>query len=122
MNPLKDYLNKIQPEVFRKQHKGAHDPMKGDTMKCPMCGRKAHVLNNGKGPMVCCGKAMLKATLPVTESTAAVLSCRAAKSSIQLWARRYANTRDPRRRMVAKRMIAKKRAKVQKCRQRGLMI
>ena len=111
MNPLKNYLNKLQPEVFYKQHKGAHEPMKGDTMKCSVCGRKGHLLNNGKGP-----------TLPVTEGMAGVMSCRAAKSSIGLWQRRARAATTPSQRAVAQRMIAKKRLKVQKCRRRGLMI
>jgi len=122
MNPLKNYLNKLQPEVFYKQHKGAHEPMKGDTMKCSVCGRKGHLLNNGKGPLVCCGKAMMKSTLPVTEGMAGVMSCRAAKSSIGLWQRRARAATTPSQRAVAQRMIAKKRLKVQKCRRRGLMI
>jgi len=122
MNPLKDYLNKLQPEVFYKQHKGAHEPKKGDTMKCSVCGRKTHLLNNGKGPLICCGKAMLKATLPVTEGMAGVMSCRAAKSSIALWQRRLRSAKDPRQKMTARRMIAKKTIKVRKCKQRGMMI
>lgn len=122
MNPLKDYLNKLQPEVFYKQHKGAHVPEKGDTMKCSVCGRKTHLLNNGKGPLVCCGKAMLKATIPVTEGMGGVMRCRAAKSSIALWQRRARAATTPGQRAVARRMIAKKRSTVHKCRQRGLMI
>lgn len=122
MNPLKQYLTKIQPEVFAKLHKGSYEPKKGDTMKCSVCGRKTHLLNNGKGPLVCCGKAMEKATLPVTESMSAVMSCRAAKSSIALWQRRSRAATTPSQRAVARRMILKKRLKVQRCRQRGLMI
>lgn len=122
MNPLKKYLTKIQPEVFAKLHKGAYEPKKGDTVKCSVCGRKTHLLNNGKGPLVCCGKPMEKATVPVTESMRAVMSCRAAKSSIDLWQRRSRAATTPAKKAVARRMILKKRLKVQKCRQRGLMI
>jgi desulfoferrodoxin-like iron-binding protein len=35
-------------------------------MHCHICGRKAHCLNNGKGPLVCCGKPMVKSL--VTEA------------------------------------------------------
>lgn len=42
-----------------------YEPKKGDTMFCTVCGRKVHALNNGKGPLVCCGKAMVKSKLPV---------------------------------------------------------
>ena len=45
-----------------------YDPKKGDTMLCNICGRKVHLLNDGKGPLICCGKPMVKATLPVTEA------------------------------------------------------
>lgn len=122
MNPLKQYLQKIQPEVFSKLHKGAYDPKKGDTMKCSACGRKAHLLNNGKGPLVCCGKPMLKATLPTSESMGAVMGCRAAKAAISTWTKRLAGARDERQKLVAQKMIAKKKMQVYKCKQRGMMI
>ena len=32
-------------------------------MHCQICGRKTHCLNNGKGPLICCGKPMQKSTL-----------------------------------------------------------
>jgi desulfoferrodoxin-like iron-binding protein len=99
-----------------------YEPKKGDTMKCSICGRKAHLLNNGKGPLVCCGKAMSKATVPVTESMGAVMSCRAAKNSIGLWQRRLQRATDERKKLIAKKMINKFKMKVYKCKQRGLMI
>jgi DNA-binding protein H-NS len=45
-----------------------YEPKKGDTMSCNVCKRKVHLLNNGKGPLVCCEKAMVKSKVPVTES------------------------------------------------------
>ena len=36
-------------------------------MHCQVCGRKAHCLNSGKGPLVCCGQPMSKATLAEAE-------------------------------------------------------
>jgi len=39
------------------------EPLKGDTAKCLVCGRKVHTLNNGKGPLICCGQAMVKDTI-----------------------------------------------------------
>lgn len=45
-----------------------YEPKKGDTMFCNVCRRKVHLLNDGKGPLVCCGKPMSKSTLPVTEA------------------------------------------------------
>lgn len=42
-----------------------HEPKKGDTMICTVCKRKVHALNNGKGPLVCCGKPMIKSKLPI---------------------------------------------------------
>ena len=138
MNPLKQFLTKIQPEVFAKLHKGSYEPKKGDTVKCSVCGRKTHLLNNGKGPLVCCGKAMMKATLPmsedkqmihddirqllVNESMGAVMGCRAAKSSIALWQKRLARASDPRQKLIAQKMIIKKKLKVDKCTKRGMMI
>lgn len=137
MNPLKQYLTKIQPQVFAKLHKGSYEPKKGDTVKCSVCGRKTHLLNNGKGPLVCCGKAMLKATLPMSEdkqmihddirqmlneSMGAVMGCRAAKSSIGLWQKRAMAATDPMKKAMAQKMIAKKRIKVAKCTKRGMMI
>jgi len=62
MSKLNKYLNEIQ-EISE-----AYEPKKGDTMECSVCGRKAHLLNNGKGPLICCGKPMAKSTLPVTEA------------------------------------------------------
>lgn len=36
-------------------------------MHCQVCGRKAHCLNNGKGPLICCGQPMIKSTLSEAE-------------------------------------------------------
>ena len=61
MNKLDELLEQIQmPKGF--------EPKKGHTVTCTVCGRKAHMLNNGKGPLVCCGKAMIKSKVPVTEA------------------------------------------------------
>jgi hypothetical protein len=51
-----------------------------------------------------------------------VMGCRAAKSSIALWQKRAMNATDPRKKLMAQRMIIKKKLKVNKCKQRGLMI
>lgn len=100
----------------------AYEPKKGDSVSCTVCGRKVHLLNNGKGPLVCCGKAMIKSTLPMSESAAAVMSCRAAKSSIGLWEKRLQTADTSAKEELARKMIQIKRKKVQKCRERGLMI
>lgn len=44
-----------------------YEPKKGDTMLCEICGRKVHLLNDGKGPLICCGQPMVKSTLPVQQ-------------------------------------------------------
>lgn len=62
MNKVNKYLNKIQENIDE------YEPKKGDTMKCSICGRKTHLLNNGKGPLICCGKPMEKRTLSVAEA------------------------------------------------------
>lgn len=36
-------------------------------MHCQVCGRKAHVLNNGKGPLICCDQPMSKVTIVEAE-------------------------------------------------------
>jgi hypothetical protein len=58
----------------------------------------------------------------LNESMSAVMSCRAAKSSIALWRKRLARITDPRQKLMAQKMIIKKKLKVNKCKQRGLMI
>jgi len=58
----------------------------------------------------------------LNESMGAVMACRAAKNSIVLWQRRYTRARDAKQKLVARRMINKKRLKVQRCKRRGLMI
>ena len=35
-----------------------YEPARDDIMQCTICGRKADVLNTGRGPLVCCGKPM----------------------------------------------------------------
>lgn len=37
-----------------------YEPRRDDIMQCTVCGRKADVLNEGQGTLVCCGKAMIK--------------------------------------------------------------
>lgn len=58
----------------------------------------------------------------LNESMGKVMGCRAAKSSIALWQKRAMNATDPRKKLMAQRMIIKKKLKVNKCKQRGLMI
>jgi desulfoferrodoxin-like iron-binding protein len=36
-------------------------------MHCQVCGRKAHCLNKGKGPLTCCGQPMSKVTVAEAE-------------------------------------------------------
>jgi desulfoferrodoxin-like iron-binding protein len=59
MIQIDNYLDIIQE---------AHEPLKGDSMTCNICKRKVHVLNNGKGPLICCGKPMVKSKVPITEA------------------------------------------------------
>ena len=58
----------------------------------------------------------------LNESMSAVMSCRAARSSIILWRKRLARITNPRQKLMARKMIIKKKLKVNKCKQRGLMI
>ncbi|MHA1814486.1 MAG: hypothetical protein ACTSX1_00625, partial [Candidatus Heimdallarchaeaceae archaeon] len=60
-----------------------HEPKKGDTMSCLICKRKVHVLNNGKGPLICCGQPMVKSTVPVTEGLMDKVKCKASKFAAQ---------------------------------------
>ena len=53
-----------ESQTFYDKYRDSHFPKKGDSMKCSVCGRKVHILNNGKGPLICCAKPMLKDTLP----------------------------------------------------------
>ena len=135
---MKKFLTKLQPEVFYKQNKSAHFPRKGDSMKCTICGRRLHVLNNGKGPLICCGKPMKKDTLPanegkqmihdeirkalISESMGAVMGCRAAKSSIPVLQKRAMQATDPVKKAMLQKSVAKKKLQVAKCKQKGLMI
>jgi len=52
MSKLDKYLNEISTPVY--------EPARDDIMQCTICGRKADVLNEGRGPLVCCGKPMIK--------------------------------------------------------------
>lgn len=45
---------------FLQEADRGYAPKKGDTMLCEVCGRKVHVLNNGRGPLICCMQAMVK--------------------------------------------------------------
>lgn len=128
----------MEPQEFYKQYKDSYVPKKGDTMKCSICGRKTHLLNNGKGPLICCGKPMLKAMLPfnedtdmiydkireqlINESITGVMGCRAAKAAISTWQRRLSMASDERQKLIARKIITKNKMKVYKCKQRGLMI
>jgi len=46
----------------------SYEPKKGDSMSCLICKRKVHALNNGKGPLICCGQPMIKSKVPVIEA------------------------------------------------------
>lgn len=52
MSRIDKYLNEISKAVY--------EPLRDDIMECTICGRKADVLNEGKGPLICCGKPMIK--------------------------------------------------------------
>jgi len=52
MDIINNYLNEVQNK--------AYEPVRDDIMRCSVCGRKADILNNGKGPLVCCGKPMIR--------------------------------------------------------------
>lgn len=81
INQLRNRSIKYALEIIYLSEK-AHEPKKGDTMVCNICGRKAHLLNNGKGPLVCCGKPMAKSTLPITEGAADAIKCKYFKFSL----------------------------------------
>jgi len=51
MVKLHQYLEIIQE---------AYEPQRDDIMECKICGRKADILNEGKGPLICCGQPMIK--------------------------------------------------------------
>ena len=74
---LNDYLDMLQEQ---------YEPKKGDTMLCKICGRKVHLLNDGKGPLVCCGEPMVKATLPVGEAGFKKYPKGWDKKSVKKWA------------------------------------
>lgn len=126
-----------ETQAFYDKFKEAHWPVEDDIMECTVCGRKADVLNNGKGPLICCGRSMIKVGEAIdrhhegetsvaknyySESAAAVMGCRAAKNSIGLWQRRASFAKDEARKLQAKRMILKYKRKVLKCKNRGMMI
>lgn len=59
-------MNKILDNYLQEMEMpDGYEPKKGDTMICTVCKRKVHLLNNGSGPLVCCGKAMVKSKLPI---------------------------------------------------------
>ena len=58
MDLLNNYLNILNEETW--EFTDGYEPKKGDTMKCEVCGRTVHLLNNGKGPLLCCGQPMKK--------------------------------------------------------------
>ncbi|MHA1827437.1 MAG: hypothetical protein ACTSX6_02185 [Candidatus Heimdallarchaeaceae archaeon] len=58
----------------------------------------------------------------LNEGAAGVMKCRAAKSSIALWQKRFARSNDPRMKLLAQKKIASFRMKVLKCKKRGMMI
>jgi desulfoferrodoxin-like iron-binding protein len=51
MSKLDKYLEEISSPTY--------EPKRDDIVQCTICGRKADVLNEGKGPLVCCGKPMI---------------------------------------------------------------
>ena len=55
MDPITQYiLNEKKPV------KTGYEPLRDDIMECTICGRKVDVLNEGRGPLICCGKTMIK--------------------------------------------------------------
>jgi len=52
MSKLDKYLEELNTPVY--------NPARDDIMQCTLCGRKADVLNEGKGPLICCGQPMIK--------------------------------------------------------------
>lgn len=109
---LNNYLQELE----------GYEPKKGDTMKCTICGRTVHLLNDGKGPLVCCGKSMKRATLPIHESITRVMPCRAAAHGMDIWKRRLMRAQTPEQKQTAKNFISKYRSKITKCKKLGLMI
>jgi desulfoferrodoxin-like iron-binding protein len=47
---LQEKLNKIQQGITK--------IVSGDNLKCDVCGRTVKVMEEGKGPLICCGKPM----------------------------------------------------------------
>jgi desulfoferrodoxin-like iron-binding protein len=54
----KNYLQMLKENTSN--YSDGYEPVKGDVMKCTICGRKTYLLNDGKGPLICCGKPMIK--------------------------------------------------------------
>jgi desulfoferrodoxin-like iron-binding protein len=52
MNKLDKYLEELNTPIY--------NPIRDDIMECTICGRKADVLNEGQGPLICCGQPMIK--------------------------------------------------------------
>ena len=59
----KQIQQKLQEKLNMVLEVSSFQPLKGDTAKCLICGRKVHTLNNGDGPLLCCGQAMVKDTI-----------------------------------------------------------
>jgi len=49
---MRSYQKILQENMF--------EPQRDDIMKCEICGRLADALNEGKGPLICCGQRMIK--------------------------------------------------------------
>jgi len=52
MTKLDKYLEELNTPVY--------EPIRDDIMECTVCGRKADVLNEGRGPLICDGQPMIK--------------------------------------------------------------
>lgn len=60
------YLEELNTPVY--------EPKRDDIMECTVCGRKADVLNEGKGPLICCGQPMIKVGEAVDRDTEGEIS------------------------------------------------
>jgi len=59
MNNLNKHLQKIQL---------TEQIVQGDILKCEICGRVVSVTEQGKGPLICCGKPMIRLAEGVVEA------------------------------------------------------
>ena len=73
---LDKILKKIYEQVIQK----------GDNLKCEVCGREVLVQEKGKGPLICCGKPMVRIGETVAEAGFEDMPRGWNKRSVKKWA------------------------------------